>query len=95
MKLHEQPQSQHKVFGTKVTFSVSATGAGPISYKWMKDERAIELKSDSGFHVKDSTLLIFPFAKEHEGNYMCMVTNEDRELRTDIATLRGTYLIEQ
>lgn len=92
LKLHEQPQPQHKIYGTEVIFTVSAAGAGPISYQWMKDGTAIELKSNNGFQVKDSTLLIFPFAKEHEGNYMCIVKNEDRELKTRTATLRGIKL---
>ena len=92
LKLHEQPQSQHKVYGTEVTFCVSATGAGPISYQWMKDGKAIELKPTDGFNVKDSILSIFPFSKEHEGNYMCIVKNEDRELKTRTATLRGTKM---
>ena len=93
MKLCEHPQSQHKVFGTEVTFSVSATGAGAISYQWMKDGTGIELKSNNGIHMKASTLHISPFSKEHEGNYMCMVKNEDSELQTRIANLRGMKLV--
>lgn len=37
----QQPQSQTAVTGSTVTFSVSATGTGTLSYQWLKNGNAI------------------------------------------------------
>ncbi|WP_158277573.1 MBG domain-containing protein [Opitutus sp. ER46] len=64
----ELPVSRVRMVGQPVSFSIAATGAGPLSYQWVKDEVAI-----SG--ATDTTYTIAAVAAADAGEYRCVVTN--------------------
>ena len=62
--------------GSKVHFSVKATGTGRLSYQWQKDGVSL---TDGG-RIKGastSTLSITAVQKSDEGGYACVVSNND------------------
>ena len=68
-------------------FSVSATGPGILSYKWMKDEKAIADNNVSG--VNDPVLCINHFSQEHDGEYTCEVSSGYCTLTSNPVQLKG------
>ena len=90
LKLHQHPQTQCKVYGDEVALTVSATGAGTISYQWMKDEEAIEHDQHPIYTgTNTNMLLIGSFSAEYIGQYWCKVSNEDSILYSNTADLQG------
>ena len=60
------------------TITVSASGPGTISYAWKKDGDIItseKYPQCSGFD--SDTLTISPFTVLDEGNYSCVISNEE------------------
>lgn len=71
-------------------FAVSATGAGTISYQWMKDEEAINCGEPSTYAgIRTDTLCISSFSPEHKGQYCCTISNDDSIIISDVASLQG------
>lgn len=90
MKLHEHPLTQCKVYGDKVALTVSATGAGTLSYEWIKDDEVIEHDQQPMYTGIDTdTLLIGSFSAEFKGKYWCKISNEDSVLYSNTADLQG------
>ena len=70
---------------------MSATGAGTISYQWMKDKKAIKSDEYSAYTgINTDTLRISSFSPEHKGEYCCQISNDDRSIISDVAELQGT-----
>lgn len=90
LKIHTHPQTQCKVYNNTVTFTVSATGAGNITYQWMKDKEVIP--SDEYTGINTDTLCISSFLPEHKGVYCCHISNEDSSVISDMAELQGTII---
>jgi hypothetical protein len=69
----EHPTSQEKKEGEVVTFTVSATGGGTLSYQWQKDDQNL---SDGGriSGTATSTLQIVDILQSDEGQYRCVAT---------------------
>jgi hypothetical protein len=74
-----QPQSQTTVAGSSVTFSVTATGKGPITYQWYSS--AWPCSSNT------PTLILTNVQKTNEGNYYVDVANAAGTVTSQIATL--------
>ena len=88
--LHEHPQTQCKIFGEEALFAVSATGAGTISYQWIKDNEAIKSDGTTTYAgISTDTLCINSFTSEHKGEYCCKVSNDDSSIISDVASLQG------
>jgi plastocyanin len=75
-----QPDSATVDPGDEVSFSLTATGGGTLSYQWKKDGSNI-----SG--ATSSTYSINPVAEEDEGSYTCTVTNSAGSATSNPATL--------
>ena len=92
LKVDKHPQTQCKVYHDKeVTFTVSATGAGTISYQWMKDKEPIKSDEYSTYTgINTDTLCISSFSPEHKGEYCCQTSNGDSCIISDAAELQGT-----
>ena len=82
------------MFGDEVFLTVHASGAGNLSYYWIKDDKVVE---DDQFpaltRTRSCTLCIPSFTPECEGKYWCKVTNEDGVLMSHRAELKGTGLV--
>src|SRR5207249_1167104 len=66
--IFNQPQSQRVTNGADVTFSVTATGSPPLTYRWLKDDVAI-----SG--ATNSTLTLSNVTSSDDGVYSVVVSN--------------------
>jgi hypothetical protein len=69
-----QPVSQSAFIGSNVTFSVSAVGGGPLSYRWRKDGITIPGQTNS-------VLQLFSVQPSMGGNYSVVVTAQTPEGR--------------
>jgi hypothetical protein len=63
-----QPSNQYKAVGQSVTFSVAATGTGPLSYQWSKDGAPI-------LGANSASYAIAAVSAEHVGRYSVSVSN--------------------
>ena len=84
-----QPQSRTNVVGTTAAFSVSATGAAPLSYQWQKDGTNLSnVGSVSG--ATSSALALANVQLTGVGNYTLTVTNIAGSVTSTVATLTVT-----
>jgi hypothetical protein len=68
LAITQQPQAQIASVGGSATFSVTATGAGPLSYQWLFNGAAV-----SG--ATSSTLTLNNVQSANAGNYSVQVSN--------------------
>ena len=78
-----QPQSLTVAEGETATFSVSATGAEPLAYQWLRNGTEIH-----GAH--GSSLVISDVSDSDAGDYVVMVSNEIDTVTSQAATLTIT-----
>jgi hypothetical protein len=64
-----QPVSRFVPFGTQAVFSVEATGTGPLSFKWLKNNQPIP-------NTSSNTLVISSASETDAGVYSVSVTNQ-------------------
>ncbi|MHC4442870.1 MAG: immunoglobulin domain-containing protein [Planctomycetota bacterium] len=82
----QQPQPQNVCAGETATFSVSATGTGTLTYRWQKDQTDLSDGGDiSG--ATTATLQILNTDGADEGNYRCVVTDDNGSTNSDEAAL--------
>ncbi len=74
------PQSRTKVAGQTATFTVSATGTGPLSYQWKYNGSVL-----SG--ATGSTLTLNSVQPTNAGDYTVVVTNSAGSVTSAVATL--------
>ncbi|HHW00106.1 MAG TPA: HYR domain-containing protein [Clostridiaceae bacterium] len=80
------PVSRTVSAGQSVTFKVEATGAEPLSYKWMKD--GTEINDDENINGSDTAELTIISARESDaGSYTVTVTNELASVTSKAAVL--------
>ena len=68
-----------------MSLSVSAIGAGPLSYKWKRN--GVDIVDHDCRGVNEPTLNIGSFILEHEGDYSCEVEHDQMSIRSNIAKL--------
>jgi len=82
----QQPQSTAVCAGGTATFSVTATGTGPLSYQWQTNTVNI---SNGGHYsgVTSNVLTVFPASVTDAASYRCLVTNAGGSVTSSVATL--------
>ena len=75
-----QPVSQSVSSGSAVTFSVTATGDGTLSYQWYKDSTAISGATSASYAIASAT-------SSAAGTYYVIVTNSGGSTTSSSATL--------
>ena len=76
MQIIEQPQSQGAIpYGGETTLSVTVTNQGIMKYEWRKDGDVINLPNCDG--IDTPNLHISFFSSKYEGNYHCIITNDN------------------
>ena len=68
-----------------MSLSVSAIGAGPLSYKWKRN--GVDIVDRNCIGVNEPTLNITSFILEHEGEYSCEVEHNQISIGSNIAKL--------
>ncbi|HET6406289.1 MAG TPA: immunoglobulin domain-containing protein, partial [Chthoniobacteraceae bacterium] len=74
------PESIAAMPGQPLTFQVSATGTGPITYQWRKNGTAISGETEA-------TLTFTSISAANSGNYTCSVTNPAGTVTTAAAEI--------
>ena len=88
------PEPQAKPYGSDVHLSVEAIGPGILSYEWEKDGRKIEVDELCGYTGATTPKLhISPLSPEHEGSYICVVSNDFDIMKTNSADVKGNDYI--
>lgn len=78
-----QPQSQTVTEGQPVSFSVSVSGATPLSYQWKKNGNNITGATSSTYSITNTT-------QSHAGQYTVFVSNSYGSTLSNPATLTVT-----
>lgn len=76
----QHPQSQTLCQGDDVTFTVAATGTGPLSYQWRKDTVNISGANGTSYTITNVTTA-------NAGSYDCVVTNSAGSATSNPAVL--------
>jgi hypothetical protein len=76
-----QPAGQHVVVGRTATFTVSATGAAPLSYQWQKGTTPIAGATASSYTTPATTLA------DDTSTFQVVVSNSAGSVTSDGATL--------
>ncbi len=76
------PSNQTVTVGGSVTFTVVASGVGPLMYQWVKDTDG---NAVSG--ATSASLTINPVALGDSGSYACFVENAGGQVRSNYASL--------
>ncbi len=74
------PESQTTCPGETATFSVTATGTGPLSYQWTKNGGVIAGATSSSYTIQ-------PVGAGDAGSYACLVSNPCASRESAAATL--------
>lgn len=78
-----QPQSQTKMVGQSVTFTVAASGTTPLSYQWRKNGSNISGATSTSYSIAS-------VVTGDAGNYDCVVTNSCGSATSSVAVLTVT-----
>ncbi len=78
--ISSQPQSQTVTVGDNVTFSVSASGTGALSYQWKKNGAAVGGATNSSFNIGSAQ-------NGDAGNYTVDVSNSVGTATSNVASL--------
>ncbi|MBI1224704.1 MAG: T9SS type A sorting domain-containing protein [Bacteroidetes bacterium] len=76
----QNPQSQSVCQGDGVTFSISATGAQPLTFQWYKNGNPITGASQNVYNIAAAS-------QANAGNYTCKVTNATGNATSQVAVL--------
>jgi GxGYxYP putative glycoside hydrolase C-terminal domain/Legume lectin domain len=76
----EQPASQSAVLGTNVTFSVIASGTGPLSYQWQMNGTNIPGATSSTYRRKD-------VLTTDAGDFQVVITNSYGSITSSVAVI--------
>jgi uncharacterized delta-60 repeat protein len=87
-----QPQSRTNSAGTTATFSVTASGSGPLSYQWRKSSvNLVNGGNVSG--TSSATLALANVQSVDAANYQVVVTNVSGSATSAVATLTVVTLL--
>ncbi len=81
----KQPEESSTVScGQSVSLHVSAIGSGQLSYKWKKDG---EITDPNCTGVHTAALTISSFSDNSQGDYFCVVKNNNMTIQSNPAKL--------
>ena len=75
-----QPRSQSASLGADITFRVTASRAGPVSFQWQFNQTALP-------NATDSTLVLSNVQTAQAGDYTVVVSNDFGSITSQVATL--------
>jgi hypothetical protein len=81
--ISSQPASATVAAGSSVTFAVTATGTGTLSYQWKKDNADISGATSSSYTLNN-------VQTSHAGSYTVVVSNSAGSTTSSVATLSVT-----
>jgi uncharacterized delta-60 repeat protein len=84
-----QPSSGTAAVGTPATFSVNATGPGPLRYQWYRNGGAVA-SSDRISGATTATLAIHHVQFHDAGTYTVVVSNDEESISSNPAVLNVT-----
>ena len=86
LRIRSHPESNTNIkCHDNVTLSVSATGAKPLYYKWRRNGKDITHPKCSG--IDTPTLFISYFSPENQGDYTCIVSDDQEAIESVSAKL--------
>lgn len=80
LSISQQPASDSRSVGGSITFTVVASGTGPISYQWRKDGSDISGATSNSLSLSNLTT-------DDEGDYSVFLSNGGGDLLSTTATL--------
>jgi hypothetical protein len=85
-RMVSQPQSQTVLVGANTSFTVTATGQTPLSYRWRKNDSDL---SDGGnvYGASSPVLTLMNVQTYDAGNYLVVATNPSGAVTSAVATL--------
>ena len=81
ISIFTQPQSTNVIIGSNVTFSVAASGTGPLFYQWLFNGAALA-------GITNSSLVITNVQTNNAGNFQVVVSNVFNSVTSHVATLK-------
>ncbi len=84
-----QPASRMALVGTSASFTVTAAGTAPLSYRWQKQNDSNGWENISGPEAASDTYTINPVAGSDAGGYRCVVSNAAGSATTNRVTRNG------
>ncbi len=81
LAIGQQPQSQVVVAGSNLNLSVTAYGAGPITYRWQQNGADV-------FSATNATLFLTNVTRSAAGTYDVIVTNSAASIQSSNAVVR-------
>ena len=85
LQVIKHPRSSTCVNDDSVVLSVVAVGVEPLHYKWKKNGEDITDSECTG--TTSPTLTILSFSQAHEGNYSCIISNNQKSIESESANL--------
>lgn len=76
----QHPESQSKVVGSSVSFSITATGPAPLSFQWMKDGNPLAGATSPNLNISN-------LQTTHSGLYVARISNSFGQVFSQSATL--------
>jgi hypothetical protein len=84
--INNPPASKGALVGQNTTFSVTASGAGPLSYQWQKN--SVDISNGGVFSgVNNSVLSLQGLSQGEAGSYSVIVTNSSGSATSSAAVL--------
>ena len=87
--ISQQPVNETANIGSNATFSVTATGTGPVSYQWQFNGVSLPQGNYSG--AAAPTLTIIGTTAANGGNYDVVITNDYGSVTSTVVTLTIAY----
>ena len=86
LSIADQPQDTTAFLNNSVSFSVSVSGQGPITYQWFKDDIALT-NTDNTDNTDNATLTLIALSETDAGKYQVVVADKFASIASQSITL--------